>query len=171
MPSGRTQLIHDSDNFALTALAAGAAVVDATKVDGSRAQGVTLKRVVGHIAVEQKTAGQGPLIIGIAAEENAANIAEAFAADPQRFGAAGSAEEANRRVLPMLTIADDQTGLGNISPGNLQDGRWWDWNVPSWKLEEGQNLVLFAYNADPSVTNDTGLVWWEAVFVTRWLDD
>ena len=172
LPSGRTQVVHDGNNFALGALAARTAVVNATKVDASRRQGMQLSKLKIFFQATSKTANDGPILIGLAKDLGAAEIAEALEADPQYHEDPGAAERANRQLFPTEVIPSDCTSYNGAVNWDSTSSRLRNIGFPSWEIEEGAALFIFAFNQHSGQALTTGtILHWTMVTVGRWLDD
>ncbi len=163
MPSGRTQVIHGSvDELALGALVAGAAIIVDTLMDSGLEQGHTLKKFRLFWAMKGKTASQGPITIGLASGLTVAEIAEAMVADPQRFKDPGSSEQGNRKVFPLYVIPKSATSIQNMTSAIAQHSKMINQPSPSWRTDELDSLIVFAFNHDSgNLTSGTliSLVW------------
>ncbi len=172
MPSGRTQVIHrhERDNN-LGALVASTAILLAQIMDSSLEQGHKLKKLKGTMEMKSKTAGQGPILIGISSGLDAAEVAEAIVADPQLHKDAGDSDESNRKVFPIWVLPEASTSMGNVSAAILDHNKLENLRVPSWTTEEGRALNWFAHNlgsADLTSGTTIQLTW---AIVIEWLRD
>ncbi len=136
--------------FAIGALAALDCIGLNTKIDGSRKSGMKVVKSEIWVDYAGKTDVEGPVLFGVAALLNAAEIEVALEADPQ--GRANVENNQSRRpVWPLLMIAKDGTKNVNrslIMPLEVK---------PSWSIPEGEDYTYWAYNMDTSALT-SGLV-------------
>ncbi len=78
------EISYDEDGLLqLSTLAAATAITAVTKVDAGRSLGFRVAKLNIAATVEGKTAGEGGIMWGLAANMTAVEIAEALVADPQ----------------------------------------------------------------------------------------
>ncbi len=166
----RTQLNHgDFTSIVLSTLASKSAKQTNTNIDGTREQGIKLRRIKANMTYTGKTAGEGPISVGLTAGLTAAEVAEAIVADPQRFEDPGSSEKANRRVFPVWFIGDGSTQTDTNPEQNTQ--LLVDIHAPTWEIPEEQALNWYAFNHDSgALTNGIGIDIIN-VIVYDWLED
>ncbi len=169
MPSGRTQIIHETNISQLLSTLAGVSTITAaSRIDGSRQQGCKILKCKAAMFFDGKTTDEGPLIVGIAAVSSG-NISEAFVADPRRFEDPGLADDANRKVFPIWSIARRSVQSNSDTDDNMKMLE--DIRMPTWTLTEEEALVWFIFNRSGSALTNGTTVRINAVFVTRWERD
>ena len=150
---------------ALSSLAAGASIIVNTKIDSSREQGLTLKKMMMPMpSWAGKTAGEGPLIYGIAWDLTATLIAEAINADPQDEDDTTEIEESARKLIVLGTIPAG--GVADVNPSRYERV-----GIPWKEVPEGTTLKFFVHNADSSVLTTGTVVKFNAVVIGHWRDD
>jgi len=140
---------------ALTTLSvAGAALA----IDAARKQGVRIKKMKYAVTYKDKTAGEGPLLFGLASVDlTNAEIAEALIADPQSARDSPSNEEANRQVFPLqLLPASAEVATQEHQP--MRSVRY-----PWKRILIGNGLKAFVANLDGSTLTTGTLV---SVFIS-----
>jgi len=141
---GQGQILHDQIVLALGALAAGDVISAITKIDGSRSNGFRILKSEVMISFKAMTTTEGPITVGFALNNNAAEIEEALEADPQGPADVPGAEQTTRPVWPLGVIQSpgDVAGVLNQGmpiPKNLR-----------WSFSEAQALSVYAHNNDSS---------------------
>ncbi len=162
---GKQIISYLNKEVALSTLASGASIIVNTKIDSSREQGVTLKKMdMPMPSWAGKTAGEGPLIYGVSWDLTAALIAEAINADPQDEDDTVEVEESKRKLVVLGTIPAG--GVADINPSRYR-------RVPiPWKeVPEGTTLKFFVHNADSSALTTGTVVKFNALVVANWRDD
>ncbi len=103
------------------------------------------------LAVSGKTAGEGPVMLGMSMNGTAANIEAAIEADPQSVVEDDNHPKAHYvKPLEMITKAF-QEGIGSAQ---VEGGHTL---TPNWSCPEGQDLLFWAYNMDTSALT-TGMI-------------
>ncbi len=162
---GKMQKIYLSKEVALSTLASGAAIIVNTKIDSSRSQGATLDKLwMPDPSWEGKTAGEGPLLWGIAWELTAILIAEAINSDPQDEDDSVEVEESTRKVVILGAIPAG--GVADINPSSYKRRK-----IPWKEVPEGATLKFFVFNADAAALTTGTIVKFNGFAVTRWRDD
>ncbi len=128
----------------LGAIAAGAAETIAIDQDATRFQGSRMSRIRWNFEWGNKGSDDGPLIIGLAWNLNAAAIAEAMNADPQADDGEVM-EHVRRKVFPLAIIGQISTASGRATD-EITARTFRSAKLPSWDLLEGTALVLFVFN-------------------------
>ncbi len=157
-------VVYDHVIITVGALAAKAAATGASKVDGSRLQGVDLAKMNVAMSYDNKTTLQGPLVIGLALALSAAEIAEALDADPQSSLDEPAQEQSRRRVFPIWHIPRLPTGSDRTHV--LKNVRF-----PWKRIPEDMNLFWFAFNAGAGGMTTGTVVQIEAALVGTWRND
>ncbi len=167
--TSRMVVQHINQSFQLGTLAPLDVIASVTEIDASREQGIRVKKIVGNWFIEDLTAGQGPILVGMEiGVPSAALVEEALEADPQDIDDTVAMEQANRAVMPqkLLTHSMDTEG----SPGvlNYQE----DIYLPFRNIPEGTGLGLWAYNTSAAALSTTDpLVSFIGTVVGEWLRD
>ncbi len=157
------RVIQDN-NFVLGTLGASTAMLSATKIDAARLQGAVPKDLGYAINFVGKTANEGPIFVGLSAGLSIAEVAEWFAADPQRQAEPNDAEASHRPVLVLDVLRrHETTSLGGR-------GRWRTARWPGWHVREGVALDWFAINEGAALTTGT-LIGCALQVRGNWLDD
>lgn len=173
MGNERTYLSHQfSTGNALSTLGAATAILFATRLDAAMLQGIKLRKIKGYLAWSAKTTAEGPLIWGICVGVDAAEVAEALSADPQRGADPGASEQSKRKVFPIgiinrASVSNDQGSA--MAPVDGQ--KMVDWGVPSWSMLEEEALNLFVFNRGSGALTTGTLIEFGMTVVARWLDD
>ncbi len=161
----RQQVQYINTELQVGALLNLAAISAATTLDGAREQGVRIKQMKLGMSYKNKTAGEGPIIVGICSTTlSATEMAEALVADPQGIEDPPATEQGNRRMYPIWVIPagpsdDDTTHV-------LEEVRY------PWKeMDEGSGIKIFAFNIDGNtLTTGTEITVFGPV-VQEWLRD
>ncbi len=161
----RQQIQYIDAELQVGALANVAAVAVATQLDGAHEQGVRIKQLKLGMSYKNKTAGEGPIIIGLCANTlNVTEIAEALNADPQGIDDPPATEQGNRKVFPIWMIP---TGLTDDDETSVLTEVHYPWK----EMDEGSGLKLFAFNIDGNtLTTGTEITVFGAA-VQEWLRD
>ncbi len=161
----RQQVVHLNGLVGIGTLADVTAIVLNTKIDASREQGVKIRQLKASMSYNGKTASEGPLIVGVAVELTAVEIAEAMNADPQRWDDTDAKDKGNRKVFPIWTIP------AGVLTGDDRNQKLEEINIP-WKIiPEGSTLKWFVFNASGSTLTTGTIVHVHAAAVTEWLND
>lgn len=136
-----------------------------TQIDASRDNGMRIKQLKAAVSFKGKTAGEGPLIAGLCAQDlTNAEIAEALVADPQKTVDTPSSEQGNRRVFPIWNI-----GPGLVADDSITELK--EVHYPWKMIGEDEGLKFFVMNNDgSSLTTGTTMTLFAAV-VGEWLRD
>ncbi len=161
--SGRQQVQHLSNELALLTLANLTALISNTNIDASRDQGVRIKQLKVAATIKGLTAGEGPIVWGLALELTAVEIAECLLADPQAMQDTDAADKANRRVFPigvftMDTASDDPQGFREVG-------------FPWKEIPEESTLKFYAWNTSGAALTTGAKITWNAAVVQEWLRD
>ncbi len=132
----------DVEGFTVGAIAANTAQLSTTKIDASRLQGAVPRKIDYQLDFTGKTAGDGPLIVGLSVGLSIAQITEYFNSDPQRFGEPGESEESHRPILVLGVLGRHRTAA--------LETPWLTINWPGWHVLEGVDLNAFVFNIDGS---------------------
>ena len=161
----RQQVQHIVAEIALSTLASLTAIAVILTPDSSRDQGVRIKQLKLACTYKGKTAGEGPLMVGLCDSNlSVAEIAEALVADPQHVGDVPATEQGNRRVFPIWNIGPA------LVAGDSVEG-FEDVHYPWKTMEEGIGLKLFVFNADGSALTTGTIVTVTGSTVQEWLRD
>ncbi len=160
---GQGQILHDTVILALGALAAGDTISAITKIDGTRSQGFRILKTEVMISHKGLGGGEGPVVVGLALNNNAAEIEEALEADPQGPQDVPAAEQTTRPVWPLAMIT--QTDLGQVNNGMPIDKNL------RWSFSEAQAMSVWGFNVDDSVLTTGGQVIFSMKHFGVWLRD
>ncbi len=131
------------------------AQIAATKIDGSRLQGCSIRKLRWKMGFFGKTAGanEGPLAYGFSKSLTIAEIAECFAADPQSSQDDAQLEQSRRNLLVVGIIdqIETESSIGKDSR-SLKNAKW-----PGWPIIEGESWNHFIFNLNPSNALTTGM--------------
>ncbi len=163
-------IVYDpSVTITLGTLAAAAAITANSKIDGSRLNGFRVLKSELWIGASGKTTGEGPVVIGLAFDADAANVALAMAADPQADGRQTGDKVANTEakfpVFPIAMIGKAETKIGIESVTMKHTLK------PQWSAPEGSGLQYFAFNADTGALTTGTVVEIFAKHFGVWLND
>ncbi len=158
------QVQYINDNVIVANLATTKVQGQAIAIDGSRTQGVRIKKMMGAVTWEGKTTIEGPLLYGIATIDlSNAEIEEALEADPQGENDQPASDQGNRQVFPLGLIPASVL----ISAAHTQHYRRWNW---PWKtIPEGSGLKFWVQNLDSATLTTGTLVNFSCVIVQEWL--
>lgn len=158
------QVIHDDIEIAVGALAANAVVVQAGKIDSSLKNGVRIKKMKYVATYVGHTAGEGPMMLGLAVDHDATEIKECLEADPQGPLDSPGTEQGNRRVYPLEWWPEQGTGSTAERNHPFKHVR-----MPWKEIPEGSGINWFVWT-DALLT--TGMVVnIKVVYVLEWLRD
>ncbi len=161
----RQQVQHIVSEVALGTLANLTAIAIALTPDASREQGARIKQLKLAISYKGKTAGEGPLIVGLCDSNlSVAEIAEAILADPQHVADVPATEQGNRRVFPIWIIPAGLTADDRIQKTEEVHYPWKD-------MEESQGLKFWVFNADGNALTTGTEVTVDGSIVGEWLHD
>ncbi len=162
----QVQYIHNA--IALGTLGAKSSITDGLPIDGSRLQGIRIKKLMYNAEFIDKSAANGPISWGLAVGLSAAEVAEAIEADPQGEMDVPATDQGNRRVFPIGTIGVDAVN-SDVTPDSIKEYR--EIKFPWKKIPEGVGLFMFAHNHGLGALTTGTLITAEFVFVYEWLDD
>lgn len=157
---------YDDVEMALSTLAAGAVIKGQLKIDGSREQGIRLSKMKAACSISGKTTGEGPIIVGLCNTDlSVTEVAEAFAADPQKELDTPASEQVMREVFPIWHFGKGVlTGQGDAQPYREVRYPWKD-------VIEGNGLSWFAINLDSGSLTTGTLVDVSSVTIGEWRED
>ncbi len=165
--SGNLDIVWDFVEMAIGALGALTAVNIPTKIDASRDQGYRVMKAQAAVVWDNKTTVEGPIIVGLAANQTATGVEECMEADPQNPNTDGGGQDqfrANRACWPIAFINRTETN------GRLDNGRFVD--VPiRWSMPEHGNFDCWAYNNDSSPLSTGTLITVALKLFGVWLRD
>ncbi len=157
--------------FTVGTLAALTAALCATKVDSSRLNGCTIKKIRFNTSFFGKTAGanEGPIAYGLSRGMTTAEIAECFAADPQSRQDTDELDKSKRplMVLGVVGQAEVSSDTGG-GLGTLMRNATFPWR----EIIEGDNFHHFIFNLNPANAMATEmLLQIYSEFYGDWLSD
>lgn len=156
-------IVYDDVRILVSTLATKTAILGASKIDASREMGFRIMKTEYVVGWNNTTAGDGPLVLGFAANLNQAEIEEAIEGDPQSSVDTEDAETIRPVwVLGMLA--------GSAAHGNLDGGRVHSF-TPKWSIPEGSAGQWFVYNIDSASMTDGTVVSIFAKHYGVWLRD
>ncbi len=159
-------IVHSFTTITLGALASlDAVVVEDGKIDASRLEGFRLIKTQYWMDYKAKTANEGPVLIGFAMNQNAAEIEEALEADPQQRADIPEGEQTMRPVFPLEVVPFAPTS--QVADGFAVRGE----QISRWSMPEGKGLSWFAYNFGPAVLTTGGIIVIYAKHFGVWLRD
>ncbi len=162
---GKQIVSYLNKEVALSTLASGASIIVNTKIDSSREQGVTMKKLLmPSPSWAGKTAGEGPLIYGLSWDLTAVLIAQAINADPQDEDDTVEIEESGRKIIVLGTIPAG--GVADVNPSLYKRV-----SIPWKEVPEGTTLKFFVHNADSSALTTGTVVKFNGVLIANWRDD
>ncbi len=148
---GNQQVQYLISEVALGALATLSVAGTATIIDAARLQGMRIKKAKVGVTFKDKTAGEGPLLVGMASVDlSNAEIAEALVADPQSARDSPANERANRQIYPIAMLP---AGLAHAEEVQYLRTLRYPWK----RIMEGNGLKMFVFNMD-TATLTTGCV-------------
>ncbi len=169
--SDRMVVQHLNQDFLLGTLAPLDAIQQVTKIDASRNQGIKVKKIVGNWTIDDLTAGQGPILVGMSTGlASASLVEECLEADPQGLEDAAAMEKSNRKVAPqaLLTQSSDGAVGGGEGVFRVQSEQYFPWK----EIPEESGLELWAYNTSAAALSTTDpTVKFVGVVVGEWLRD
>ncbi len=151
------------------ALAADAALTGAIKIDASREQGCRVSQARWHSEWLGKTAGQGPIMWGLAWDLDATQVAECMRADPQL-----DIEDDMEEILRNLVVLGIIPRASTVSPLAVTDHApsYRTKKLPSWDIPEGSKLVTWHYIPVTGTTLTSGTVHHLTLGIKQgWLSD
>ncbi len=147
------QLFDIDGNITLGALGGNDAILGVTKIDASKRQGFRIVKSDWFLTLTGKTTAEGPIMIGVCCNMNAAEVEAAIEADPQ-----GRTDDETRgkgtfikllMVLGLLDTAFPTPDGGRVFHREVKYGK------NGWSIPEGKTLSLFAYNSGSALTSGT----------------
>lgn len=162
--AGRQQVQHGIAAISLGTLGTNDTISVALTIDGSRDQGIFLKKMKAGFQLNGLTTDDGPLLVGLALAMSAAEVEEALEADPQGVDDVPASEQANRKVFPIgfFTQGKDPVDADLIPLRRVK--------FPWKEISEGQNLFMFVHNYGGNMTTGAAVTMiWTAV--QEWLRD
>ncbi len=151
------------NQFALGALAKQTAIIDTTRIDNARLQGFRVLKIEYFMNIKSMTAGEGPILVGLAHGMAATVIATGIGADPQRSGDPSEIENAERPTFPLEILHANADGDGKVTAQGV-------WKNP-WSIQEGTDLNWFVYNFGNADLTTGGIVQIIAKAFGIWLKD
>ncbi len=162
---GNQQVQYLTNEVTIGALATLAVAGSSTNIDSARLAGMRIKKMKYAVTYKDKTAGEGPLLVGLASVDlSNVEIQEALAADPQSPRDQPAAEQANRQVFPlvMLPASNDVASQAQVPLRSLR--------YPWKRILEGNGLKFWVQNLDGSTLTTGGLVTIFTAVVGTWDD-
>ncbi len=156
--------------FTISNLASLTGLNVATKNDGSRLQGCTIRKLRYQFDFTGKTAGvaEGPLLFGAQRGLTLAQLAAVWAADPQSTEDKVALAQSQEAVLVFGWAAQSATsGASDNAAMGLRSAKW-----PGWNMIEGVGWSHFVFNlnpGDPVTTGATATIYTESF--GDWLND
>lgn len=156
MSDSNLSIVYDDVQLVLSTLGSKTVFTAGSKIDASRLNGFRVLKTEYWINYEGKTAGQGPIMVGLSANHDATEIEECIEADPQSSARGEDAlNRAMRPVWPLYMIptkptdsleaADDN---GNFTPKWSSPESfgffWWAYNMSGGALTDGTIVTIFA---------------------------
>jgi len=146
------------------ALATLSVAGSATIIDSARLAGMRITKAKVAITFKNKTAGEGPLLAGMASVDlSNAEIAEALVADPQSARDSPANERANRQVYPIAMLP-----AGLVDAEEVQYLR--TLRYPWKRIMEGNGLKMFVFNMDMATLTTGTIVNFVVPVVGTWDD-
>lgn len=130
-------IVYDLIDLSIGALGGLDVAVAPSKIDASRLNGFRVMKTEYFMALEGYTAGEGPVVVGMAMLQDDATIEQGLEADPQSASDLANNSYTKRPVWP-LEIFTLQTADG---------GKKGSFN-PRWSCPEGQVTNWWVYNLD-----------------------
>ncbi len=150
---------RDFSEFTVGTLASLTAQTSATKIDNARLQGCSLRKNRYKADWQGKTAGvnEGPLAFGVMLDMTGAEIALAYAADPQNSGSGEIVELASSHMplIELGRIGQSSTNSGGTGTGPM-DAALRSFKFP-WDILEGEDWKHYLFNANPASPLTTGM--------------
>ncbi len=151
----------------LGTLGSGVAQLVATRVDGSRLQGITLAGIWEAVSFLGKTVGEGPLTYGFSIGLSAAQVSSRLSADPQGAADEAGMDDAELKAIPCGFISATDSVSLSPSPQSYR-------KIPGstgWKVREGDAVSSWVHSHfGSSLTTGTVMKRW-LVIKGRWLPD
>ncbi len=144
--SGNLDILWDFVEMAIGTLGGLAALNVSTKVDAARDQGFRVVKAQTAVCWDNKTTGEGPIIVGFSANQSSTGVEECMEADPQNPNTDGGGQDqfrANRACWPIAIINLTETN------GRLANGAFVDIPI-KWSMPEHGDFDVWAYNNSPS---------------------
>lgn len=161
-------MLYSRNTLTLSTLGQNTALVASTKIDGTRLQGVKIIDIFGAFSMDGKTTGEGPIYYGFVVNDlTVAEIAEAFAADPQSQDDDPATSRADRKLIVVGQYGEAATS----SQIAAQEQKWEKQMWPkSWVIREGNGFNIFAFNVGAALTTGT-VIRWDGVIKSEWRQD
>ncbi len=141
-------------------------ILVSTVVDSGREQGVRVARCRMLGSFEGKTAGDGPIYVGLCVGFTTATLKDFFDSDPQ--GQITDQEQPeNGAFIKVVGVLPASEVSGRIQ-GMTDD---WAIALKNWSIPEGSTLQAFAFNASGSQLTTGTLVDLQMLFDYIWLKD
>lgn len=134
------EIQYDNDIlWHLDTLAANDVTMQASSIDASRSQGFRVAKSRIFATFTGKTAAEGPLVWGVAANLDATQLEQILEADPQDKMA--ETRRADGMYFKTLGIIQSGDTSGFLTP----DGQAVE-VTPNWSIPEGEGLFYWVYN-------------------------
>lgn len=161
------QKVYTFVNLSLSTLGAATAILNGTRIDGTRLQGAKIKDIFGSFTWEGKTVGDGPVYYGFSNGMSTDEIAAAFASDPQsQDDPSGDAAMQRLIVIGEMPI--------NLA-AQIQEAASDDWHKlvwpTSWEIREGETFDVFAFNREGSALASGTILHFDGMINTEWRQD
>ncbi len=138
-------------------------------IANSNENGVRIKRMKLHCSFSGKTAAEGPIVVGLANDLSATEIAEAMTAVATGLNTEALNEQANRPVYPLWVM--DINSTGNIVQTAVLDHVIPEVDDFPRMILEGKQLSLFAHNEFGSALTTGTVIRVSGVIIGTWLRD
>ncbi len=170
---GAVLQFEPKNSLTLSTLGASTVILQPTIIDASRKQGFHLiwVKIVGFFS--GKTVAEGPILFGICANLNAAELAAILFDDVQdRSGVTKTGPGSWYKVL--LSIGVDATEgdiTGKVGSTEIQHTSIPDKIPVKWTIPEGEEFSVFALNLDGSALTTGTVIATSLEFFGAWLRD
>ncbi len=156
-----------TDSFVLSTLSADTALLQATKIDATRENGVYIPQItMQRLTWADKTASEGPISFGLTCNKTIAEIGSYIEADPQNSFGEAKNDDAHQALIKVIAVLDFiETSL-----------TLWNNGIPmvipvKWTIPERSQFSFFAYNHDSSALTTGTVIRVAADILQRWLRD
>ncbi len=157
------QVLHERQAITLSTLAALDAISTVSLIDTAKENGFRILRTEWFIRLKGVANGEGPILVGMAANLSAAEVEVTIESDPQAADTPVDGHNANRPVWPLGILENDGVGSApSARQGVLK---------PQWSIPEGSFLNWWAYNLDGTALTTGGEVIIYAKHFGVWLRD
>ncbi len=150
--------------LSLSTLGALTAIFSATKIDAARLEGCKPEKLKWNMDWLGKTTSEGPIYYGVCGGMTIADVAAFFASDPQHVKDDVPMAQSLESILILGVMPFTRTALDVAEATKWRTTQW-----PGWHVIEGEDINVFAFNADSGALSTGTVIDWQMQWLGDWL--